>query len=619
MSELESSDNFCSFVNGDGLLKEECISIDSMVDIRQFDMEEITDEVVRRLDFGDLELAYQFYCWYAKISGFLVRKSHIVRNTCMETLQQTFVCSCAGYRRVSTSDRRMRREKKKAGVVMKQCFVFMCIFVRDDGHRKMSAYDIMQVENYRKVGIRPPHMYATFANQCGGYDKVEFIRKDINNEEGRMRKQHTSDASGALKYLHDLRKKDPMMYVSYTADEGSRLQRLFWCDTESQLLYEVFGDVLAFDATYKKNKYLFPFVVFFGMNHHNQTIVFATTIVTDETEETYVWLLEQLLVAMKGKAPCSIITDGDLTMMNAITRVMPVVEFEEKWKEMVATFELEDNTWIAELYEKRMKWSPAHLRDYSSTYGNEVLQTNLRSLEQSDDHLLTKEMFKLFQSYLCRNIKLRVVDCKEMATFSIYTVVKYYSGSVWLVSYCPSTVDFSCSCMRMQSIGLPCDHILVVLVSLNFMELPSSLVLNRWSKVATENIKDKYPNSAMYWDSQLMARYATLVEVSRQVCEAAYYDEDEYDKMLCFLSNEVKRLKSKKNSEPCIDDNDEQADQQGHNYDGILDPVVVRTKGCGQVGVNESGKQRRIQKCGQCGGSGHNKRSTIHNEKTSFI
>ena len=46
-------------------------------------------------------------------------------------------------------------------------------------------------------------------------------------------------------------------------------------------------------------------------------------------------------------------------------------------------------------------------------------------------------------------------------------------GRGWcVVSYCPSTVDFSCSCMRMQSIGLPCDHILVVLVSLNFMELP---------------------------------------------------------------------------------------------------------------------------------------------------
>jgi len=30
-----------------------------------------------------------------------------------------------------------------------------------------------------------------------------------------------------------------------------------------------------------------------------------------------------------------------------------VIEFEEKWKEMVATFQLEDNSWIAELYEKK--------------------------------------------------------------------------------------------------------------------------------------------------------------------------------------------------------------------------------------------------------------------------
>jgi len=50
--------------------------------------------------------------------------------------------------------------------------------------------------------------------------------------------------------------------------------------------------------------------------------------------------------------------------------------------------------------------------DYFSTYGNEVLQTNLRSLERSADQLLTKEMFILFQSYVSRTIKLRVVDCK---------------------------------------------------------------------------------------------------------------------------------------------------------------------------------------------------------------
>ena len=57
--------------------------------------------------------------------------------------------------------------------------------------------------------------------------------------------------------------------------------------------YKIFGDVLAFDATCKKNKYLCPFVIFSGVNYHNNTIVFVTALVTNKTEETYVWLLEQ--------------------------------------------------------------------------------------------------------------------------------------------------------------------------------------------------------------------------------------------------------------------------------------------------------------------------------------
>ena len=124
----------------------------------------------------------------------------------------------------------------------------------------------------------------------------------------------------------------------------------------------------------------------------------------------------------------------------------------------------------------------------------------------------------------------------------------------------------------MQSIGLPCDYILAVLVCLNFTELPSSLVLNRWSKSATEGIKEKYPDSSMYWDSHLMGKYATLVQDSREVCEVAYRDQEEYDKMLHFLSNEHRRLKSKKNKQPCFNENH---NQQDDNYDGILDPVIV--------------------------------------------
>lgn len=254
----------------------------------------------------------------------------------------------------------------------------------------MSEGDIEEIERSRKAGIRPYQVYGTMANASGGFHKIGFVKKDLYNQVGKQRKQLFSDASGAVKYLKDLKLKDPLMFVAHTFDKDKRLERLFWCDGESRMNFQIFGDVLAFDATYRKNKYNCPFVIFSGVNHHNQTIVFATGIVTRETEETYVWLLEQFLIAMKGKHLLSVITDGDLAMRNAIKRIFPnahhrlcawhllrnassnvgipevmsylkkcmlgdleVSVFEKLWAEMVQKFGLQDNNWINEMYEKK--------------------------------------------------------------------------------------------------------------------------------------------------------------------------------------------------------------------------------------------------------------------------
>jgi hypothetical protein len=146
------------------------------------------------------------------------------------------------------------------------------------------------------------------------------------------------------------------------------------------------------------------FVVFSGVNnHHNQTIILATAIVSNEVKGTYVWLLEQLKAAMKGKTPISVITDGDVAMRNAIKRVFPnsyhrlcawhllrnamsnignldfipyfkkcmlgdheVWKFENLWNEMVNMSGLEDNSWIKEMHRKRKMWATAHIRGHFS-------------------------------------------------------------------------------------------------------------------------------------------------------------------------------------------------------------------------------------------------------------
>ena len=81
-----------------------------------------------------------------------------------------------------------------------------------------------------------------------------------------------------------------------------------------QIDYQVFGYVLAFDAIYGRNKYKCPLVVFSGINNHLQIIVFASALISDESKDTYVWLLENFLNSMKGKCLNSVIIDGDPVM-----------------------------------------------------------------------------------------------------------------------------------------------------------------------------------------------------------------------------------------------------------------------------------------------------------------
>ena len=49
--------------------------------------------------------------------------------------------------------------------------------------------------------------------------------------------------------------------------------------------YSLFGDVLPFDATYRKIIYNTPLVIiYFAVNHHNQIVIYGSAIVRDKKE-----------------------------------------------------------------------------------------------------------------------------------------------------------------------------------------------------------------------------------------------------------------------------------------------------------------------------------------------
>ncbi|XP_020989536.1 protein FAR1-RELATED SEQUENCE 5-like [Arachis duranensis] len=375
-------------------------------------------------------------------------------------------------------------------------------------HRKMNATAIDQMNMMLKVGIKTPQIYSSFVHTAGEENLGTF--------------------------------------VYYLADKEGRLVHLFWSNNCSQLDYHVFGDVVAFDATYRKNKYMCPLIVFFGINHHNQTIVFAAALVANESEETYSGLLERFLEAMKEKAPECVITDGHRAMRKAIEKIFPmayhrlcawhlllnatlilanpaftfefkkcmlfyyeVSEFEARWERLVTELQFQDNQWVCDLYDRRKMWAMAHIRGHFfdgfwTTSRCKGLHSMLGKFVHSRHNL--RDFVE--QYFRC------VSEMRSRETQSdMHSVVGHlvFQGPLHDLK-------------RMESLGIPCYHIVALFVYLDFMEIPTSLVLGRWSKNAWSKVRQYVKKGPFCWDSMSNRRQGQQKQPSHE----EGVDEDNY-------------------------------------------------------------------------------------------
>ncbi|RYR55795.1 hypothetical protein Ahy_A05g021670 [Arachis hypogaea] len=154
-------------------------------------------------------------------------------------------------------------------------------------HRRMSEVDIEQMNDIRKGGIPVSRIHGFMASLANGYYNVPYTTRDMHNVNAKQQREGGLDAESCLRYLREFKANDPTLYYKEVVDGEGMLQHLFWCDGTNKIDYQVFGDVVAFDATYNKNIYLSLLVVFSGVNHHNEMVIFADALVANEKEETY--------------------------------------------------------------------------------------------------------------------------------------------------------------------------------------------------------------------------------------------------------------------------------------------------------------------------------------------
>ncbi|XP_025704067.1 protein FAR1-RELATED SEQUENCE 5-like [Arachis hypogaea] len=491
----------------------------------------------------------------------------------------------------------------------------------------MSEADIMQMMNMLKSGISTSQIFGLLASQAGG-------------------RQIPGDAARVLKKLEDMRLKDPQLYFKACHDSRGLLRNLLWSDGISQLDYRLFGNVIAFDATYKKNKYSCPLVIFSGVNHHNQTIIFAAALIADETTDTYIWLLCQLMFAMRGKTPTSIITDGAMAIRNALRDVFPEVRhrlcawhlirnatsnvgnpsftskfrkimlgdyeipvFKRKWVQLIEEFGIEDKPWVINMYEEKHMWATAYLRgkffagfrttsrceefnaDYESTRGAPVMQTCIELLERYAAELYTHEIFFFFRPFFSRAGSMRVLNIDSTNDFIKYIVCKHGRPDfMWTVDFRQEEMIFMCTCLRMESFSISCEHIVKVLVDRDICEILRSLVLDRWTKRVKSALNDP---SGFTRNAVVISHQSALVKFSKQLAAVAAKVPERYKETRDIIMELYSSYKAA----------DEGTNQPQSGVARSSNPYVHQTTG----GSGQPSKKKKRQRCSVCQMEGHKK------------
>jgi zinc finger SWIM domain-containing protein 3 len=120
--------------------------------------------------------------------------------------------------------------------------------------------------------------------RADGYENLQFGEKDARNYINKVRNELLGEGSAEALRNYFMRMQERMFRFYYVIDldDECRLRNVFWRDARSRSAYESVGDIITFDTTYLTNKYKMPFMLFVGVNHHGQFVLFRCALISNE-------------------------------------------------------------------------------------------------------------------------------------------------------------------------------------------------------------------------------------------------------------------------------------------------------------------------------------------------
>ena len=158
------------------------------------------------------------------------------------------------------------------------------------------------IETMVSSSIKATRSYSFLSKELGGANNVGFLRRDCHNFLHTKRKQliEAGDGQSVINHFKNKQSEDSMFFYLVQVDQENRLENFFWRDGRSKLDYDCFGDVVVFYTTYRTNKYNLICAPFVGINYHWNNVLFGYAFLKDETTDSFIWLFETFLTAMRG-------------------------------------------------------------------------------------------------------------------------------------------------------------------------------------------------------------------------------------------------------------------------------------------------------------------------------
>lgn len=124
-----------------------------------------------------------------------------------------------------------------------------------------------------------------------------FSDKDIRNvvRDLRCDSEDENDAQVAITYLKKVESASASKFFFVKPGEDNHIARILWVHARSRLMYQCFGDVVTFNTMYRTNRYNMPLFPFTRVNHHYHSVLFEFALLRNETEDTFIWVLETWL------------------------------------------------------------------------------------------------------------------------------------------------------------------------------------------------------------------------------------------------------------------------------------------------------------------------------------